>query len=948
MVTFLFTDIEGSTRLWEEYPAQMRTALARHDALLHEVLEAHGGHVFKTIGDAFYAAFDQAHAAVVAAVAAQQALSTEPWPEHITLKVRMALYSGQVESRDQDYFGQSLNRLARLLATGHGEQVLLSQTTHELARDAFPPPCSLRPLGEHRLKDLGRPEVVYQLLHPALPAEFPPLRSLSSVALPNNLPLQVTSFIGRERELAEVKALLKTTRLLTLTGSGGSGKTRLSLQVAADLLDSFGDGVWLVELASLAEPLLVPQTVASVFGLPEEMGKPLLSTLTTYLKSKQLLLVLDNCEHLVDACAQLAASLLKQCPQVVLLTSSREALGIAGESTYRVPSLSLPDPKQAPSAASLSQVESVRLFVERARAARPEFQVTDANAPALASLCQHLDGIPLALELAAAKVRSMSVDEVNHRLDQRFRLLTGGSRTALPRQQTLRSLIDWSYDLLTDAEKALLCRLSVFADGWTLDAAELVCADQAVESVEVLDLLESLVNKSLCLTEETAGTTRFRLLETVRQYARERLQETGEATLWRRRHEEHFLALVESAELTGPDQQHWLERLETEHDNLRAALTSAQDEGSPPEALLRFCGVLWRFWYTRGYFEEGRDWCAVALKPPTSAPQTSLRARVLNGAGNLARIQSDYTAARALYEESFALQRERDDPQGIAICLNNLGVLAAAEGNLAAARALYEESLALQRALGDSQGTANALNNLGLIAANQGDYAAARPLYEESLVIQRALGNRHGIAISLNNLGILASNEGDYAAARHLYAQSLALQRELGDLQGTANALNNLGLMAANQGDYAAAQQLYQESQALYRDGGHQAEVAVSLSNQGDLAEKQGDFGVARGLYRQSLTLHRELGNREGLANLLDSLGRIAAVLVSPTQATHLWGAAAHLRDELGASVPPTDLAEYTTKLDAAKTLLGAVAFDAAWAVGYALPLEQALTLALD
>ena len=476
-VTFLFSDIEGSTALWEQSADSMRPALARHDSLLRQAIEAGGGYVFKTLGDAFCAAFATAPEALAAALSAQIALAGEGWELPTPLLVRMALHTGSAEERDADYFGPPLNRVARLMAAGHGGQVLLSEVTQALVRDALPRDVTLGDLDLHRLKDLGRPERVFQLEHPALPADFPPLRSLDNPALPNNLPQQVTSFIGREKQLAEVKALLDRTRLLTLTGSGGSGKTRLSVQAAADVLDQYEGGVWLVELAALADAALVPQSVADVLGVKEQAGGTARQGLLDWLRPKRLLLILDNCEHLVTACAVLAAEILRLCPRVRLLASSREPLGVVGEQVYRVPSLSLPDPKQPQTVESLSQFEAVRLFIERAQAVQYSFSVTDANAPAVAQICWRLDGIPLALELAAARVRALPVEEINTRLDHRFRLLTGGSRTALPRQQTLRALIDWSYDLLNEEEQTLLARLSVFAGGWTLEAAGGVCAD---------------------------------------------------------------------------------------------------------------------------------------------------------------------------------------------------------------------------------------------------------------------------------------------------------------------------------------------------------------------------------------------------------------------------------------------------------------------------------------
>jgi predicted ATPase/class 3 adenylate cyclase len=507
-VTFLFTDIEGSTKLWEKHPEAMRQALRRHHALAAAEIEGCGGLVIKRQGegDSTFAVFPRAPEAVNAASRLQQALLAEAWTTPEPLRVRMALHTGDAEPQDEDYFGPAVNRCARLRAIAHGGQVLLSTATAELVTDELPAGASLKDMGAHRLRDLQRPEQVFQLLHPDLPEAFPRLRSMDNPEVPHNLPQQLTSFIGREREMAEVKRLLGENRLLTLTGAGGTGKSRLALQAAADLMDEYTDGVWLIELAPLADPALVPQAVASVLGVKEEPGKPLGQTLIEWLKPKQLLLLLDNCEHLLLECARLTESIIQSCPRVRILATSREALAVPGEQSLRVPSLSLPplvdggrsgtrevggidgsgsqpvrsinyQPPPPMRAPAINQYESVRLFADRARLAQPAFAITERNAPAVAQICNRLDGIPLAIELSAARVKAMSVESIAERLDDRFRLLTGGSRTALPRQQTLRALIDWSYDLLDEQEQTLLRRLSVFAGGWTLEAAEKVCSD---------------------------------------------------------------------------------------------------------------------------------------------------------------------------------------------------------------------------------------------------------------------------------------------------------------------------------------------------------------------------------------------------------------------------------------------------------------------------------------
>lgn len=464
--------------MWEAAPDAMPGMISRHDEIANQIIPESGGKIVKSRleGDSLFAVFPRATDAIIAAAKLQKAYLEEPWSPKTPIKVRMALHTGEAQEREDDYYGSAVNRCARLRAIAHGGQIVISLTTEELVRDTLKDGISLKDLGSHRLKDLQRPENVFQVLLQGLPEDFPALRSLD--ALPNNLPQQLTSFIGREKEIADVDRLFKQTRLLALTGSGGAGKTRLALQIAADMLDEFDDGVWMIELAALSDPNLVPQAIASTIGVREEPGRPILQTLADHLKAKRTLIVLDNCEHLLEPCATLCDQLLRSCPQLYILATSREGLNIAGETTYRVPSLSLPDPRKSLSPEDLAAFEAVRLFTERAQAAQPSFTVTPQNAQSVAQLCYRLDGIPLAIELAAARVKALSVDQINQRLDDRFRLLTGGSRTALPRQQTLRALIDWSYDLLTPQEQTLLRRLSVFAGGWTLEAAEAVCADE--------------------------------------------------------------------------------------------------------------------------------------------------------------------------------------------------------------------------------------------------------------------------------------------------------------------------------------------------------------------------------------------------------------------------------------------------------------------------------------
>jgi predicted ATPase/DNA-binding winged helix-turn-helix (wHTH) protein len=727
----------------------------------------------------------------------------------------------------------------------------------------------------------------------------------------HNLPQQLTSFIGRQKEIAQVKQLLGTTRLLTLIGTGGCGKTRLALEVAGDLLESYPDGVWLVELAALAEPRLLPQTVAAVLGLKEQQGRSLTQTISEHLASKHLLLVLDNAEHLLAACAELADAALRRCAQPVILVTSRERLGMAGELTYRVPSLSIPDPKRDTTPEVLAKYESARLFIERARLQRPHFAVTAQNASALASVCHRLDGIPLAIELAAPRVRSMSMEEVNQRLDQRFGLLTGGSRTALPRQRTLRAMIDWSYDLLSDAEQALLCRLSVFSGGWTLEAAEHVCTGDGIAEVEVLDLLTSLADKSLISADAEDGETRYWLLETVRHYAQDRLRERDEEEAqWQRRHLGYFVALAEEAEplLMGADQHVWLERLETEHDNLRSALAWSSTAGGDAGAGLRVAVALAQFWWLRGYRGEGRAWLVRLMNAASCGEPEFVRAKALNAAGAFAWLQGDYPAARALYEQGLAIARKLGERPVIANVLHGLGAVLADQGNYPGARAFYEQSLEIRRELGDRRAISGSLSNLGIVAGRQGDSLAARSLQEEALAIRRELGDRWGIAASLNNLADVAHDQRDYLAARALSEESLEIYRQVGERRGIADVLGRMGLMACDQGDHRSAQAPLKESLAIFL----------------------------------------QLGDQRGIAEALEGLA-YACSLDRSAGAALLWGAAKRLREEIGAPLKPSDRARAERQVAEARAVCDDdAAFDLAWQEGRAMSMEQMVRYALD
>src|SRR5215467_5594484 len=660
-VTLLFTDTEGSIRLWEADREAMTDATARHNRIVREHVEAAGGHVFKSVGEAFRAVFADPSAALAAAVALQRAAGTEPWPPGSPIRVRVALHSGACVERDGDYFGPVVNRVARLLTAGHDGQILVSGGTRELLADRLADGIGLRDLGEHRLKDLGRAERVFQVTGAGLAGGFGPLRSLNDPALHHNLPSQTTSFVGRDAEVAELRALVAgRSRLITIVGAGGIGKSRLALQVAAEALDGDGDAVWLVELAPVAEPELVAHTVAAVLSVREEPGRPIVDTLVEAVGDRYLIVVIDNAEHVLGAVVKLADALMRSCPRTCLLVTSREPLGIGGEHVFRVQPLAVP-PADLAAPGQLAAFESVQLFTERAAMHRRGFALDEDNAPAVAAICVRLDGIPLALELAAARLGSLSVPEISSRLDQRFRLLTRGSRTALPRHQTLRALIDWSYDLLNSGEQLVLDRLSVFAGGWTLEAAEAVASGGDTANWQVLDHLAALVDKSLVQAEDLQGSTRYRLLETVRHYAAERLAgRTGsELHQTRAAHRDYYLALVETAErhLCGRDEPVWLDRLEVEFDNIRAALAfSLADPDSAEPGLRLAAGLRW-FCNMRGHGGEVFEALSALLQRPDARKPTRIRARALTVSCHVLDLLGNDSAVPSMANEAIGIAR---------------------------------------------------------------------------------------------------------------------------------------------------------------------------------------------------------------------------------------------------------------------------------------------------
>ena len=810
-VTFFFSDIEGSTRLLRAQGDAWAGLLDRHRSVLRAAFAAHGGQEMGTEGDSFFAAFPTAPAAVAASVDAQRALAAEPWPPGAEVRIRIGLHTGEASVSDRTYVGLHVHRASRIADVGHGGQVLISSSTHALLADDLPGGVELRDLGEHRLKDLEQPEHLWQLVIEGLPSEFPPISSLD--ATPNNLPTRLTTFLGREEEIVRVGTLLGDHRLLTLTGPGGTGKTRLSLEVAAQAMRHFPDGVFFVELAAITDPDLVPSTIAQALSLPDRAGRGAIERLVDHIGAKRLLLVLDNFEQVVGA-GVAVNQLLTACPNLAVLVSSRSVLGVSGEQEYPVPPLGLPDPAHLPSLEQLSQYEAVALFIERARAVKPDFEVTNANAPAVAEICVRLDGLPLAIELAAARIRILAPQAMLPRLGDRLGLLSAGARDLPARQQTLRGAIAWSHDLLDDAERALFAGLAVFVGGAGLDAIERVCSPETTGSL--LDALSSLVEKSLLRQSDgEGGEPRFTMLETIREYAVEQAVESGRWEVLRDRHLEVFAALAaESSPLVmGPDKRSWLNRLEHDHDNLRAALGWAIERGDAGTAL-RMGASMWRFWQMRGHIAEGLERMEAALALPGANEHPAERADALSAAAGLAYWLSYTERSRALYLEEIVAREALGDRPGLAnahygisftwavIDLSNPETATKAEEHVSRALAIYEE-------LGDASGIGRCEWALANVLWGSLRVAEARKHASHSLEVFRSIDDQFMVGWANYTLGLADLSDDGLAGgspdaridAGKRFAEALRIFDEAEDVTGYALVLDAIAILAVRDGD---------------------------------------------------------------------------------------------------------------------------------------------------
>ena len=862
-VTFLFTDIEGSTKLSQDFPDTYHDLLERHNEILQNAVESVNGFVFKTVGDAFCCAFQKTEDAIRAAVQAQKKFNSENRDDTF-IKVRMGIHKGNAEWVGNDYMGYiTLARTSRIMSAANGSQVLISDDAYESVKEFIEMEISFRDLGERRLKDLIQPMKLYQILSDGILSEFPPLQTLD--ARPNNLPVQLTSFIGREKEMADIKKILKDSRLVTLLGSGGSGKTSLAMHVGADVIDSFAGGVFISEFANVSDPSLIRQTLMNTLGINEAKGQSPDKTLTEYIKDREMLLIFDNCEHLIHDCASLAEMLLSSCPDLKIIATSREAFNSSGEKTYRVPSLSHPDPNIDYTPEKLNQYESVRLFIERALVLNQNFMVTNENAPALAQICFQLDGIPLAIELAAARIKVLSVEGINERLNDRFKLLTGGKRTALPRQQTLKAMIDWSYNLLSEKEKILFQRLTIFTGGWTMESAEEICSDEMIDEYEFLDLMENLSDKSLIKVVEKTDGFRYTMLETIKKYGDELLSGSGKKSELMEKHFMYFKRFADKSDerLTGSNQKEWVKRFDSEIGNLRDSLNWSLK--NKPESALMMSVNMTKFWEIRSYFSEALEF----LRKSSEQADTSdslLKANALHSQGLFNIYQGNYSDSKKLLEKCLKIFRELNNKDGEAKTLLAIGTIALFESDYEKLNILSEESLKLSEEIKNKSYSARIIQNLAVSLMQKGEFDSARDKFNESLSFYRELNDTVQIAKIIGNIGVLEFWLRNFDKARIAYEESLQVRIEMGDRHGTAIALTNLGAVAISIKEYEEAERLIGESLQIIRELGDKRIIVTTLTNLGMTAFYRRDFSKAVKLFRESAIIANELRDLYSLA----------------------------------------------------------------------------------
>ncbi len=912
--TFLFTDLENSTPLWDNHPDLMHRLAARHDALLREAITAHGGLVVKTTGDGFHAVFETASDGIAAALAGLQAILGEAWPaETGQLRVRMGLHTGASQERDGDFYGPEVNRAARVMGVAHGGQILISEAIASQVLHSLPPETSLLDLGEHRLRGLADTEHICQICHPTLPVEFPNLNSLS--VYEHNLPVQLTSFVGRKKEIAEVQRLLQETRLLTLLGPGGTGKTRLMLAYAEEVTGDYADGVWLVELAPLTDPDILDERIAAALNVQEQPGRAIRESLVDYLRRKELLLLLDNVEHLVRPSAELAQHLLTHCPKLKILDTGREALFIPGEVTLQIPPLSLPAGNNNVDPEAIRASEGGRLFLARAQEVRPDFELHPGNAAAVADIVRRLDGIPLALELATARLRMLSIDQIAERLHDRFRLLTGGRRTALPRQQTLQALIDWSWQLLDEKEQLLLCRLSIFSGGWTLEAAQAVAADDQLDEFEIFDLLDQLVNKSLVtVSHPPTGEARYGMLESIHQYGRDRLFESGEGEMQRERRAAYFVAFAEAAgpHLVWSLTRSWVRRLVADLDNLRAVLNWTLAER--PELALRIAANLFYNEVHSLTPREARSWlepaiakARVLMKREGSSVRPVDYLKALVGLAIATAIQGGQAKAQVILEETTRLAQKLDEPRYAAISIAGKQMLSPFDLS-AERRQEMEAAIAICR---ENQFHFELFNLLLVYAFAldvQGSSELAKSLYREAVELSQTGKVRYDATIFISVQFGLARLLQDFEAEKRFISSALEKYQALKHRRGTV----------------------------------------IGQSAMAHLLRREGYFEEAEAFYSQSIVGWQELGHRPAVAHQLECLAYIAIADEEFGRAARLLGAAGATRERLGAlSQDPQEIAELARAMAQLAGAMGKEERDRAMGEGRLIELDDAVEIAL-
>jgi len=955
-VTLLFTDIEGSTHLLQQVGDRYTDVLTEYRQLQRAIFREYHGYEVDTQGDAFFTVFARTRDAVAAAVATQHTFARHSWGEGITIRVRIGIHTGEPELAAEGYVGIDVHLAARLMSAGHGGQVLLSQTTRDLLIHTLPDHVALRDLGEHRLKDLPYPQHLFQLVIANLPCDFPKLRTLD--ASTNTLPVYPSPLIGRKNELARILHLMRQqeVRLLTLTGIGGVGKTRLGVLAAAELSGEYADGVFFVSLAPIRDSALVLPTIAQALGVRDETKQSLLERLKEEVRQKQILLFLDNFEQVIAA-APYVADMLIACPKLRVLITSRETLHLQIEHELRVPPLPQPDVALGADLATLSQNEAVELFVKRAQEVRPDFRLTAANAQAIAEICARLDGLPLAIELAAARSTLLSPQALLARLGNRLNVLTSGTQDIPERQQTLRNTLEWSYRLLSTQQQQFFRMLSVFVGGATLEAIEAISATLQMSEGGALDATASLLDKSLLQAVGQEEETRFFMLETIREYGVQALSNGEEAEKVRQTHAEYYLSLAEQAyhELDGVQESEWLKRLEREQDNVRAALSWLLEPRRTTkgaryaEMALRLSTVLWPFWGLRGNYSEARSFLEQAIAVSEGAG-ASIRAKALYYAARIAHTQGNNERAELLGKESLSLYQELHDATGSALALHHLADIAWTRGDLETARVQGEEALEIFRTMNDSADVAFMQLHLGTLAIDQGDYTKGSRLLEENLKICRELHDKSGSAEALMNVARAHLLVGDLTQVRPLLEESYAFYHETGDKESIAYCFCQFGLLALSQDDLSEARSKMEAAVDLFKEMGQQHGTATSLSFLAKVATRQGRLKEAQKLYEESLTVARASENR---LSVVISLEGLASVIVGETLpgeglqenmwAARLWGCAEQLREGMGTPLSPFERIFYKGVLGAVRDTLGEKMFLSAWAEGRAMTPEQAI-----